>query len=47
MNDLIGMIIPDINFGKEPDVKKLAESSGIDVQTIEDLIQRIKEMVKK
>lgn len=45
LNQLIAMIVPDINAGKEPDIKRLSKESGFDERTIKDLVAQIQNTV--
>jgi len=40
-------MIPEINAGKKPDYKKLAEKTGLDMDTIRTLHQHINSIVNK
>ena len=45
LNKFLGLVIPDINAGREPDIEALAVKAGVDIQTARDLIKSIKEKV--
>ncbi len=37
INNMIELMLPDINAGKKPDLRALAQKTGIDIRTIEDI----------
>jgi hypothetical protein len=41
LNTLLKLVLPDINAGREPDIKALAKKAGVDIQTARDLIKQI------
>ncbi len=47
LNKLANLMIPEINAGKKPDYKKLAEKTGLDMDTIRTLHQHINSIVNK
>lgn len=47
MNAFMGMIIPDLNSGSQPDIKTYAKRSGLDPETALDLYKHIKDSFKK
>lgn len=43
----IGLILPDINAGRKPDIQKFAAKSGIEFQTAVELVDKILNKLKK
>jgi hypothetical protein len=41
LNKFLGLVMPEINAGREPDIKKLAVKAGVDIQAARDLIKQI------
>jgi hypothetical protein len=41
INTFLGLVMPDINAGREPDIKALAVKAGVDIKTAKDLIKQI------
>lgn len=41
MNVFMGLILPDINAGRTPDIEKLAAKAGVDVETARDLVKNL------
>lgn len=41
LNDMLAVIIPDINAGKKPDVKKLAQQYNVDEESARELIDQL------
>lgn len=41
INNMIELMLPDINSGKHPDLQALAQKTGIDIRTIEDIAARL------
>ncbi|NQU81367.1 MAG: hypothetical protein HQ543_07590 [Bacteroidetes bacterium] len=42
-NVFAGLVLPDINAGREPDIEKYAGKAGIDIDTARDLIRTIRD----
>jgi hypothetical protein len=42
LNTFLGLVMPDINAGRVPDIKALAVKAGVDIQTARALIKQIK-----
>jgi hypothetical protein len=47
INEFIGLILPDINAGRKPDILKFASQSGIDAQIARELLDHILKKTKK
>ncbi len=41
LNDLMEMVLPDINAGREPDIEAYAKKAGVDVDTARELIREV------
>ncbi len=41
LNMLIGLALPDINAGREPDIESLAVKAGLDIETARDILDQI------
>ena len=41
LNAFMGLVLPDINAGRQPDIEIMAHAAGIDVQTARDLMKNI------
>ncbi len=41
LNTFMGLILPDINAGRKPDIEVLAKKAGIDIETARDLVQHL------
>jgi hypothetical protein len=41
LNHLISLALPDINAGREPDVKSLAEKAGLDFDAARDILDQV------
>jgi hypothetical protein len=42
LNTFLGLVMPDINAGREPDINALALKAGVDIKTARALIKQIK-----
>jgi len=42
LNTFLGLVMPDINAGREPDINALAVKAGVDIKTARALIKQIK-----
>lgn len=42
LNELLAIIIPDINAGREPDIEAAAKQVGVDLQTARDLLAHVR-----
>lgn len=47
LNAFIGLVLPDINAGHEPDINAAALKSGIDINTAKKLVEEMKGSIKK
>ena len=47
LNQLVALITPYINAGKEPDIKLLAKKSGYDEITVKDIIAQMRETINR
>lgn len=47
LNTLIGLVLPDINAGHEPDIESLAAKAGVDITVARNLIKEIKKTIEK
>ncbi|MFO7852021.1 MAG: hypothetical protein ACQERS_11305 [Bacteroidota bacterium] len=43
LNTFMGLALPDINAGREPDIEALAKQAGIDIETAHGLIRAIRD----
>jgi hypothetical protein len=41
LNTLLKLVLPDINAGREPDIKALAVKAGVDIKTARNIIKQI------
>lgn len=41
LNTLLGLVLPEINAGRVPDIEALAEKAGVDINTARDIIKQI------
>jgi len=47
VNDLLRLAMPDINAGREPDIERLAQQTGVDIETARRTIQQIRDKLDK
>jgi len=47
LNLLISLALPDINAGREPDIKSLAVKAGLDLATAQEVIAQVSKNLKK
>jgi len=47
LNLLISLALPDINAGREPDIKSLAVKAGLDLETAQDVLAQVSKNLKK
>ena len=38
---LLALLMPDINAGRKPDIKKLAQKAGVDVEAAREIVQQL------
>ncbi len=43
INKFVGLVLPDINAGLMPDIEEAASTAGLDIETAQDVVNRIKE----
>lgn len=41
LNHLVGLVLPDINAGRKPDLQALAQKTGYDIKMIEDIVNQL------
>ena len=46
LNAFMGMILPDVNSGREPDIERYARQAGLDPETANDLYRQIMDKFK-
>ncbi len=47
MNKMLEMILPAINSSNEPDYEKLSRDSGVEIETIRKLVERLRRKRQK
>jgi len=46
LNQLLKLVLPDINAGREPDLESLAAKAGVDIDTAREVIEQIRDKFK-
>jgi hypothetical protein len=47
LNMLLNLAMPDINAGKEPDYRSIAAKTGMDPESVKDILQQVTEHINK
>jgi hypothetical protein len=47
LNDLLKLALPEINAGRQPNIRELAKKAGLDPQVVEDVIRHTMERLNK